>query len=50
MIPTESKIVKKIDYPEILTLKLVEAYLEKKILFWRLFKTQYGTGIHVQKK
>ena len=49
IVPTECKIVKKIDYPETLNLKLKEANLEK-ILFWRLLETQNGTGPHVQKK
>ena len=29
IVPTDSKVVKKIDYPEILSLKIVEANLEK---------------------
>ena len=49
IVPTNSKIVKKTDYPEILSLKLVEANMEKDPNL-RTVRDAIWERTHVQKK
>ena len=55
IVPTDSKIVKKIDYPKILSLKLVEAKLDKDPILKttnvpgkRTQRTQGGISVYLQ--